>query len=146
MLLNALCTTDPIRCRPDVTALEAAQLMRQKHTGDLVVVDENEAPIGVITDRDIVIEVLAAGLSPAETPVGRILRAPVIIAHEQEDASHALELMRVHGVRRLPVVNRDGALSGIVTLDDLLRNLAADADLLVQLTEREQARERRVRR
>ena len=60
--------------------------------------------------------------------------------------SHALELMRVHAIRRLPVVSRAGALVGIVTADDLLKTLVADAGLLVDIASREQAREQRVRR
>jgi CBS domain-containing protein len=123
--------------------------MRQKHTGDLVVVDDGgdkAAPIGIITDRDIVIEILGKGLDPAITAVSTVIRTPVVIANEREDLSHALELMRVHGVRRLPVVNDEGTLVGIVTADDLLRNLVADASLLVDIVSREQAREQRVRR
>ena len=149
MLLNSICTMDPVRCSPQTTALEAAQIMRRKHTGDLVVVDDGgdkAAPLGMITDRDIVVEVLAKGLDPALTAVSAVIRTPVVIANESEDISHALELMRVHGVRRLPVVNNEGALIGIITADDILRNLAADANLLVDVVSREQAREQRVRR
>ena len=123
--------------------------MRQKHTGDLVVIDDGgdkAAPIGIITDRDIVIEILGKGLDPATTAVNAVIRTPVVIANECEDLSHALELMRVHGVRRLPVVNSEGTLVGIVTVDDLLRTLVADASSLVDIVSREQAREQRVRR
>jgi CBS domain-containing protein len=149
MALNAICTLEPACCAPHTTALEAARLMRKKHTGDLVVVDEGgdkAAPLGVITDRDLVIEVLGKGLDPAVTAVSTVMRTPVVMANEGEELSHALELMRVHGVRRLPVVNRDGALVGIVTVDDLLRNLVADATSLVDIVSREQAREQRLRR
>lgn len=149
MLLNSICTLDPACCSVRTTALEAAHIMRQKHTGDLVVVDEGEdkaAPLGIITDRDIVVEILGKGLDPAVTPVSTIIRTPVVIANESEDISHALELMRVHGVRRLPVVNHEGTLVGIITADDVLRNLAADASTLVDIVSREQAHEHRARR
>jgi CBS domain-containing protein len=122
--------------------------MRHKHVGDLVVVDDDEkaTPLGIITDRDIVVEVLARGLDPAATAVSTVLRTPVIIANECEEVSHALELMRIHGVRRLPVVNNHGALIGIITTDDILRYLAADAGSLVNIVSREQSREQRMRR
>ncbi len=149
MLLKSMCTLDPVCCSPRTTALEAAHLMRQKHAGDLVVVDDGDdqaVPLGVITDRDIVVEVLGRGLDPAVTPVSAVLRTPVVIANEGDDLSHALEMMRVHGVRRLPVVNQKGILVGIITADDLLRNLAADTSALADIISREQAREQRLRR
>jgi CBS domain-containing protein len=123
--------------------------MRKRHTGDLVVVDDGDdkaAPVGIITDRDIVLEVLGKGLDPAVTLVSTLIRSPVVIANDRDDTSHALELMRVHGVRRLPVVNHEGTLVGIITADDLLRNLANDAGALVDIAAREQSREQRTRR
>jgi CBS domain-containing protein len=146
MLLNALCTLEPARCKAHTTALEAARIMRRKHAGDLVVVDDLETPIGVITDRDIIVEVLAQDLDPATTLVSQVIRTPVVVANESDDSSHALELMRVHAVRRLPVVNHAGALVGIITADDLLKTLVAEASSLVDIASREQAREQRVRR
>jgi len=123
--------------------------MRRKHRGDLVVVDDDEAkpaPLGVITDRDIVVEVLGNGLDPATTTVGSIIRTPVVIAHDGEDASQALERMSAQGVRRMPVVSAAGTLVGIITADDILKRLAADANLLAQIVSREQTREERSRR
>lgn len=149
MLLSSICTLEPACCGPHATALEAARVMRQKHTGDLVVVDEGEdqpAPLGIVTDRDIVVEVLAKGRDPAVTLVSSVMRTPVVIAKESEDISHALELMRVHGIRRLPVVTHEGTLVGIVTADDALRTLAADAGTLADIIARERAHEQRVRR
>jgi CBS domain-containing protein len=149
MLLNSICTLDVACCSPRTTVLEAAHLMRQKHTGDLVVVDDDEdkaAPLGIITDRDIVVEVLGNGLDPATTTVGSVIRTPVVIANQGEDTSEALERMRSHGVRRIPVVGEEGRLVGIITVDDLLKRLAADANSLVEIMSREQSREQRTRR
>lgn len=117
--------------------------------GDLVVVDDPEderIPLGVITDRDIVVEVLANGRNPATTTVKSVLRTPVVIAQEQEDAAEALERMRTHGVRRLPIVSSEGRLAGIITLDDLLRQVAADLSALVDLMGRGQGKEHLTRR
>jgi CBS domain-containing protein len=151
MLLNSFCMLDVARCSPRTTVLEAAHLMRRNHTGDLVVVDddggdERLTPLGVITDRDIVVEVLAKGGDPATTLVSQVMRTPVVIANAQEDSSQVLERMRVHGVRRIPVVGDDGLLVGIVTVDDMLKRLAADAHMLTEIVSKEQNKEQRARR
>ncbi len=149
MLLNSICELDVVCCSPRTTVLEAAHIMRRKHIGDLVVVDDdddNRAPIGIITDRDIVVEVLGANLDPAKTAVGSVVRTPLIIAHEDEDTFQVLERMRTHGVRRIPVVSVAGRLTGIITVDDLLKRLAADANLLTEIVSREQRLERRTLR
>lgn len=149
MLLNQLCTPAVVCCRRETSATDAASLMRKHHTGDLVIVDDMDdarLPVGIVTDRDLVVQVLGNELDPAATPVGRIMRTPVVTAYETEDASEAIARMRANGVRRLPVLAREGALVGIVTLDDLLRNLAADANALLEVVARQQDREQRTRR
>lgn len=149
MLLSNFCVLDVACCTPRNTILEAARMMRNKHTGDLVVVEddaERREPLGVITDRDIVVEVLAKGLDPATTLVGAVIRTPVAIAREDEDSADALERMRAHGVRRMPVVGARGKLVGIVTADDMMTRLALEATALSQIVARGQAQESRGRR
>ena len=146
LLLNSFCMLDVVCCTPRTTVLEAAYLMRREHVGDLVVVEDDEVqkePLGVITDRDIVVEVLAKGLDAATTLVGSVMRTPVVIAREDEDSALTLERMRTYGVRRIPVVGRQGTLVGIVTADDMLRRLASDAGLLTQIMSRQQSLEER---
>ena len=149
MLLNNFCILDVACCTPRATILEAAHLMRKKHTGDLVVVEDDEErqePLGVITDRDIVVEVLAKGLDPATTLVGSVIRTPVVIARDDEDSMQTLERMRVHGVRRMPVVGSGGKLVGIVTVDDMLKRLSQETSVLTEIVSREQRQEERGRR
>jgi CBS domain-containing protein len=149
MLLDSFCMLDVACCSPRTTALEAAHIMRRKHTGDLVVIDDDEerpAPVGVITDRDIVVEVLAKGLDPAVTTVGSVIRTPVIIAQGTDDSTAVLERMRTHGVRRIPVVGAGGKLIGIITVDDMLKRVAGDARLLTEVVSQEQSHEARTRR
>jgi CBS domain-containing protein len=149
MLLKDACTPEVVCCRGSATALEAARLMRQNHVGDLVVVDDPDderVPLGIVTDRDIVVEVLAKGLDPSTTSVASIIRAPVVIALDTEDTGQVLERMRAHGVRRIPVVDRDGAAIGIIALDDLLRLLVAEMNALFEVTDTGQRRERHLRR
>jgi CBS domain-containing protein len=149
MLLKALYTPDVVTCGPATTALAAARLMRERHTGDLVVIEEpsgDRSPLGIVTDRDIVVEVLAKDLDPAMTPVTAFMRRPLVLAEESEDAAQALERMRQHGIRRIPVVDPGRRLVGIVTLDDLLHQLAGAAGALADIIAAEQNREHRQRR
>lgn len=149
MLLNEICVLDVASCGREASILEAARLMRQQHTGTLVVVDDPQGervPVGIVTDRDIVVEALANELDPAKTTVARIMSARLVIAGGAEDVADALDRMRAHGVRRLPVVDAAGGLTGIVTLDDLLRIHAAQAGALADLVSKEQTHEQRARR
>lgn len=149
MKLQQLSTPDVIYCTADINTLHAARLMRERHVGDLVVVDTDDderAPIGIVTDRDIVVEVLAKELDPAQVTVREIMRVPVVIARTTEEAEHAVERMRAHGVRRVPVLDEAGKLAGILSLDDLVKRLAADAATLADIIAREQDREHRSRR
>ena len=149
MLLKELCTPDVVCCSPEMRVSVAARLMRQSHVGDLVVVndpDSDPTPIGMVTDRDIVLEVIGKELNPNTVAVREIMRAPAVIASETEESSQAIERMKSHGVRRLPVMGENGRLAGIVSLDDLLRQLAADANALVEIMNREQSHEHRRRR
>lgn len=149
MLLKDAYTANVVCCDAKTTALEAAQLMRRKHVGDLVVVDdphEQGIPLGIVTDRDLAIEVLGQGLDPATTTVQSLMRTPVVIAYESEDTSQVLERMRAHGVRRIPVVASEGETVGIITLNDLLRLLVADASALLEIQKRGQSREQHSRR
>jgi CBS domain-containing protein len=149
MLLKEICTPDVVCCSPETTVLAAARLMRQRHVGDLVVVDDPEgdqSPLGMVTDRDLVVEVLAQERNPAQLTVRDVMRKPVVIAGCNEDAAQAVERMKLHGVRRIPVMGNDRKLAGIISLDDLLVQLAAETKTLVDVVAREQGREHRVRR
>jgi len=149
MLLKEVCTLDVASCGRDATILEAARLMRKHHSGDLIVVDgtgDERVPVGIVTDRDIVVEALASELDPATTTVASIMSARLVIAGAAEDMSVAIERMQLHGVRRLPVVDHAGYLAGIVTLDDVLKLHAAQAAALAAIVSKEQGREYRARR
>jgi CBS domain-containing protein len=147
MQLKEICTPDVVHCTPEITALGLARLMRERHVGDVVVVEdeEDQTPVGVVTDRDIVIEVLGRERDPARVAAREIMRKPVVIGRTSEDVAQAIERMKAHGVRRIPVME-GGKLAGIVCLDDLLKQLAADAAALADIISREQDREQRNRR
>jgi CBS domain-containing protein len=149
MLLKEICTPDVVLCSSDTRVLTAARIMRQKHVGDLVVVDDSDGdqtPLGMVTDRDIVVEVLGKELDPRTVTVAEIMRKPAVIANECEDVSQAIDRMKAHGVRRIPVMGADRKLIGIVAVDDLLRKLAAVASALADIVDRQQGNEHRGRR
>lgn len=149
MLIKDIFTPNVACCGPQISVLEAARKMRHAHVGDLVVVDdprEEGVPLGIVTDRDIVVEVLGNGLDPAKTTVASIMRKPVVIAYETEDTAQLIERMRAHGVRRVPVVANEGEVVGIVTLDDLLRILVTDASALLEVMTKARANEQHGRR
>lgn len=149
MKLKDLCVLDAVCCLPGTTIFAAAQLMRQKHVGDLIVVDNDDderEPIGMITDRDIVIEVVARGQDPNATKVSDIMARHVVIAASDEDVETAIERMRTQGVRRLPIVDFKGFLIGIVTLDDLLKAHVEEGAALADVVSKGQRRESRAKR
>lgn len=149
MKLKNVCTLDVACCTGNTTISEAARLMRQHHTGDLVVIDDTDGdriPVGIITDRDIVVEVLGKGLDPAKTAVASVMSTQLVVADSCEDVSEAVERMRAHGVRRIPVTGDGGTLLGIFTLDDLLKLNAEQVDAPVAILTKEHARESRGRR
>jgi CBS domain-containing protein len=133
----------------DTTVAAAAVLMREGHVGTLVIVDRlngKRVPVGIVTDRDIVVEIVATGLDPGTITVGDIMVQELTTALEREGIPEAVEIMRYKGVRRLPIVTDDGALAGIVSIDDLLETLAEQMSDLTKIVAREQAHEARARK
>lgn len=149
MLLKDICVLDVACCTRDLSILGAARMMRQQHTGDLIVVDTDDderTPVGIITDRDIVVDVLAQGGDPSKISVGDVMTSRLAIASGSEDVSQALSRMREHGVRRMPIVDDEGSILGIVTLDDLLKLHVEAGAALLEVISKEQTRENRTKR
>ena len=129
MPISEICNREVVIVQPDDTALEAARLMRQHHVGDVVVVEDKggvRIPVGVVTDRDLVVEIMAPELDPATITVGDIMVPGLATVKEDTGMFEAIEYMRARGVRRLPVVNDGGALLDILPLDDLLELLSEE--------------------
>lgn len=145
MGIGEICNRDTVFTRKDSSIGEAARLMREHHVGNLVVVEEaagRRVPVGILTDRDLVIEILAKGVDMNAVTVGDIMSGELITARETDGIYDTLQRMRAKGVRRLPVVDAGGGLVGIVAVDDLLDLLADELTALARLVSREQARER----
>jgi CBS domain-containing protein len=109
---------------PRQSAFEAAERMHQRSVGALVVVDNSNSPVGILTDRDLTVRVMAAGLDPQMTPVGEVMTPTPTVAEKAITVETALAIMRAGEFRRLPLVNALGHLVGIVTLDDILMSLS----------------------
>jgi CBS domain-containing protein len=148
MRIGEICTVQPASCKRDETVQGAALLMRKHHVGDLVVVEQPDGeriPVGILTDRDIVVSVIALGLDPASLQVGDIMADDLLTTSEDDDVYETIERMRSRGIRRVPVVNRAGGLTGIVSADDLLEFLAEEMSELSRISSHQQAHEKRAR-
>jgi CBS domain-containing protein len=146
MTVGEFCNRQVVFARRQESIAEAARRMRDLHVGTLVVVDEHNGqrlPIGVVTDRDLVIRVLAQEGPPVgATVVGEVMTSKLVTAQEGDDLVDALKKMRSFGVGRLPVVNERGGLEGILSFDDLVEFVADELSDLSSLLAREQKHER----
>lgn len=144
-----ICSRDVVFARRDTTVQAAAKLMRHYHVGTVVVVDETNGkrkPVGIVTDRDIVIEVDATDLDPEVITVGDIMVQELVTVRESEGLLETVEVMRYKGVRRLPVVDAEGNLVGIVSIDDLLEVLSEQMTEMTRILGREREHETQNRR
>ena len=144
MRVAEICVRAVVTCRRDTSALDLAALMRERHVGAVVVVDEGESgpiPVGVVTDRDLVVEVMAAGVDPAILRVGDLIVTDLETVAAEELVFDALWHMRRKGIRRLPVVDGQGRLFGVLSADDLTRFLAEQLTGVANLAIGQPARE-----
>lgn len=143
-----ICTRHVSYAERGMPLVEAARLMREHHVGCLVAVDEVDGlrkVVGVLTDRDIVVAVVARGVAPETLRVGDVMSADPVGAREDDSLIDLMRTMRAKGVRRVPVVGARGELIGIVTLDDVLTVLTEELGLLVAAIDREGEHERQRR-
>ncbi|MCC2962051.1 CBS domain-containing protein [Massilia sp. IC2-278] len=146
--IGEICTIQTVTCTRDETVQGAALLMRKHHVGDLIVIDQADGqavPVGIVTDRDIVVSVIALGLDPAGLQVDDIMSDDLLTCREDDDVYETIEHMRLRGIRRVPVVNGAGGLTGIVSADDLLEFLAEEMGDLSRISASGQAHEKRAR-
>jgi predicted transcriptional regulator len=148
MLVGEICNRAAVVVAADADLLSAAQLMRTQHVGYLVVTangSEQGAPVGVLTDRDIVVEVVSKGVDPLQLKAEDAMsREPLVISADARP-EHALRQMRTFGVRRTPVVDSAGRLVGVLALDDVLEWLAGALSDAAGVVRREQRIERQKR-
>jgi CBS domain-containing protein len=139
------CNREVVIATRSESVLGAARRMREHHVGSIVVVEKTDGrtrPVGILTDRDIVIGPVASGIRDLDgLPVGEVMSATLVTASEDESLVDALKRMRSFGLRRLPVVDRDGGLQGIIAFDDLVELFSEEMTDLSDLVSRERRRE-----
>jgi len=122
MRASDICTLDVVCIHASASVTDAARLMRKSHAGALVVIkqpDGERIPVGIVTDRDIVLSVVAAGIPAASLTVGDIMTSPALTCGEDHHLLEIISVMRTKAIRRLPVVDAHGVLAGMVTADDI---------------------------
>jgi CBS domain-containing protein len=148
MAVGEICSRVVVFARRGETLREAAQVMREHHVGALVVVEERggvRVPVGMLTDRDIVVAAVAKGLDADGLRVEEVMTTDLATAGETDGVSDCIARMRARGVRRMPVVDGRGGLVGIVTADDFLDLLAEELSALARMVVSEQRREVKTR-
>jgi CBS domain-containing protein len=146
MTVGRVCTREVVVAYRHEPLREAARLMRERHTGTVVVVDVvggSRMPVGIVTDRDIAVAVFAADCDAQKLLVGDVTMDALLTVREDADILDVVAQMRDHGVRRVPVVDSRGVLVGIVSADDLLDVLAEELSGLARIGERAVTREQR---
>lgn len=120
MTIRAICQRQVDLAGSEESVQVAAARMKARNVGSLMVVDDDRRPIGIVTDRDLAVRVVAEGVSGLELDVADVMSSPPITIADTAPVEDALGLMRSQGIRRLIVVGKDGALVGVVSLDDVL--------------------------
>lgn len=149
MRIADICTRNVVHVSADISVREAAETMRERHVGALVVVEQPNGerfPIGIATDRDIAISVVAAGIDVNALTIGDVMSRDLATCQSDDTVFAAILTMRERGVRRLPVLAVDGSLAGIVAADDIFASLGAHLSELGRALMSEQIRETRTRR
>lgn len=126
MAVGTICTRRVVTVDRGIDVATAARVMREKQAGYLVVTDlasGSQKPVGVLTDRDIVIKVMAPDIDPRARKVGDVMTTEPLVAGYADDVGKTLHRMRALGVRRVPVINTQGNIAGVLSLDDAFDHL-----------------------
>jgi CBS domain-containing protein len=135
--VGSICQRDLDVIGPDDSVAKAAERMRQRTVGSLIVVDRSRHPIGIVTDRDLVIRALADARDADSTPVSEVMTPDIVVAQRESTIPSALRLMREGPFRRLPIVDEAGKLVGLLTVDDVLICMGRELREIASLIELE---------
>ena len=148
MQVGEYCNREVVVIDAGSSVTEAARVMREYHVGDVVVVEQKygkQSPVGIMTDRDIVLEIVAEGADPENIRVGEAMSLELVKVNHDDDLMHAIETMRDKGVRRVPVVDANDVLVGILSVDDLLDLFSEIMIDIAHLVDRQRRRESQTR-
>lgn len=149
MPIKECCNIGVVSCEADASLPAVAALMRKHHVGDVIVIETKDGeniPVGIITDRDIVIETIALQLDPEAFTAGDFMSRPIVTVSEEAGFIETLRLMRDHRIRRMPVVTAAGALYGIVTADDIINLLTTELSMMTDAVFDQSVQEARLRK
>jgi len=144
MSAGEYCNREVVVVERSESVRSAIELMRAHHVGNVIVIERTNGgsrPLGILTDRDIVIELLAKDVDLATVSVGDVMSDDLHTVHEDAKLLDATKVMRTKGIRRLPVVNTQGSLVGILAVDDILGLIMEQLSDLVGLIVKEQLQE-----
>ena len=144
MPIGEICNRDVVVVQRNESVLEAAKLMRHHHVGDVVVVEERgglRVPVGLVTDRDLVVEIVATELDPGVITVEDIMEPELACVKDTEGIFETVQYMRGRNIRRVPVVDEGGGLIGILSLDDLLELLSEELLAIAKLVRYQRQKE-----
>ena len=148
MRVGEYCNREVVVVEEDGSITETARIMREYHVGDVIIVrsqNGKQIPKGILTDRDIALEIVAKSADPEIVRAGDAMSYELTTVNEDDDLMHAIEIMRDKGIRRLPVVDIDEALVGILTVDDVLDLVSEVFIDIVHLVDQQRRREARTR-
>ena len=149
MSVGEFCNRQVVIANRDSSIVEVAQLMRHYHVGDVVIVEDKDAslrvPVGIITDRDITIELIAQEVALESVTAGDVMSFELATATETDTVWDTMQIMRGRRIRRVVVVNDQGGLEGILTVDDLIEMFAEQLTTLAKVAISQQAMERKIR-
>jgi CBS domain-containing protein len=140
MILEKIANKNVVTVPANATMLEAAKAMRDSHVGSVIVVEEKagrKIPLGIVTDRDIVVSTSAFGIAPNSIEVKDVMSGRLVSARKSDSLNHVLNLMKEHGVKRIPITDSEGALFGIVSTHELMGVLSDELSEVVRVTERQ---------
>lgn len=149
MAIGEICSREVLFARRDESVAAAARQMRESHVGCLVVADEDggkRLPVEMLTDRDTTVAVVAPGLDPEAILIGDVMSEELFSVEEDAGLAETVELMRLRGIRQLPVTDADDALVGLIAADDILSLLAEEISGQAGMISREEKRERTARK
>lgn len=142
MRAGELCVRNVVTADKGESVIDAARRMTEFDVGDLIVVAEQAhglpRPVGIVTDRDLVVQVLARPERvPATTKIADVMRREIVVAAEDDDVEAVVAKMREHAIRRLPIVDRQGGLQGVISVDDVLGWMRDQLQAATKLMERQ---------
>jgi len=122
MTIGKHCKHDVVTAPRDTSVYKAAQLMKQHNIGNIVVIDKSDGitPIGILTDRDVAIKIVADEIDPRQLTIGDAMSQDLLILREHQDIQEAIDMMCAKKVRRAPIADQQNKIIGIVTIDDLI--------------------------